>query len=293
MNRLITGMAVVTTLLIVQSCSLSPKATEKSANATTEQHEDHAMDGKNHAGHSMSHTDNKATRATAQVRLDAPSKITPNNPVPLTIVIQTPDGKAIESFDTFQSELMHLIVVSDDLQFFHHLHPTYKQNGRFEVEVSFPQSGGYTLFSDYKPAGKPEQVSVLKTEVTGTSPASPEIDLNRTKTFNNTKVELAFSSPTVKAGEEVTLMFNLQDTANNQLVTDLQPYLGERGHLVILQQSSSLTANNYIHAHAVKDTPTGQVHFMTSFPQPGKYKIWGQFNRNGRLVTADFWVNVV
>ncbi|BCL38001.1 hypothetical protein [Nostoc sp. MS1] len=32
--------------------------------------------------------------------------------------------------------------------------------------------------------------------------------------------------------------------------------------------------------------------YITKFPKPGKYKLWGQFNRNGKIVTADFWVNV-
>ncbi|MBD0266092.1 MAG: hypothetical protein ICV78_26250, partial [Tolypothrix sp. Co-bin9] len=138
-----------------------------------------------------------------------------------------------------------------------------------------------------------EQVSVLKTQVSGNNIAAPEIDLNRSKTFNDTKVNLAVSEPTVKAGKEVTLIFKLQDAFNNQPLTDLQFYLGERGHLAILRQSTSLKAEDYVHAHALKDTPTGQVHFMTSFPQPGKYKLWGQFNRNGKIITADFWIDAV
>ncbi len=119
------------------------------------------------------------------------------------------------------------------------------------------------------------------------------IDFNSTKTFGDTQANLTFSQPKVKAGEEVTLMFNLKQKSNNQPVTDLQPYLGERGHLVILKQSSPLTRADYIHAHAMKNSPDGLVQFMTSFPQPGKYKLWGQFNRNGKIVIADFWVNVL
>lgn len=293
MNRFISGIAVAATLLLAQGCSLSPRAEEKPATAATKQHSGHTMGGMEHGGHSTSDTGDGEMRALVQARLTAPKNITPNTPVPLMIDIQDPAGKAIESFDNFQEKLMHLIVVSDDLQFFSHLHPTYKENGRFKVSARFPQAGGYTLFSDYQPTGQTEQISVLKTQVTGNSPAAPVIDLNRTKSFTDTKVNLALSEATVKAGKEVTLMFNLQDTSNNQPIPDLQPYLGERGHLVILRQTSSLTADDYVHAHALKDTPSGQVHFMTSFPQPGKYKLWGQFNRNGRIVTADFWVNVL
>ena len=70
----------------------------------------------------MSETGDEAKRAIAQAKLTAPKNITPNKPVLLVIDIQEPDVKAITQFGTFQSKLMHLIMVSDDLQFFSHLH---------------------------------------------------------------------------------------------------------------------------------------------------------------------------
>jgi hypothetical protein len=238
--------------------------------------------------------DSTATQTTTtQAKLTASRDITPKTPVNLLIDIKDSAGKAIANFDTFQEKLMHLIIVSDDLQFFSHIHPTYKGNGIFEVEANFPASGSYTFFSDYKPAGQKEQVSVIKKQVTGNSPPTPTIDFKTAKTFGDTKANLTFSQPKVKAGEEITLMFNLEQVSNNQPVKDLQPYLRERGHLVILKKSSPLTRADYIHAHAMKNGPDGQVQFMTSFPQPGKYKLWGQFNRNGKIVIANFWVNVL
>ncbi|BAY19805.1 hypothetical protein NIES21_56750 (plasmid) [Anabaenopsis circularis NIES-21] len=293
MNRFINAIAITTTLVLVQACSSLPKAEEKAMSVSTHQHEEPSINESHYGEHSTSSTIHGEKKALTQAKLKAPSNITPNKSIPLLIDVQDLNGKAIAKFDTFQEKLMHLIIVSDDLQFFSHLHPTYKDNGQFEVEASFPQAGGYTFFSDYKPAGQTEQISVLKTQVPGITIAAPEIDIKRSKTFNDTQVNLALSEPTVKAGQEVTLMFKLQDAANNQPLTDLQPYLGEKGHLVILRQSSSLTAADYIHAHALKNTPTGQVHFMTSFPQAGKYKLWGQFNRNGKIITSDFWINVV
>jgi hypothetical protein len=292
MNRFLNAIAITTTLILAQSCSLLLREEGKPISAATHQHEEHSMDESDRREHSTSGAGNRK-KAFTQAKLKVPSIITHNKNIPIVIGVQDSDGKAIANFDTFQEKLMHLILVSDDLQFFSHLHPTYKENGQFEVEAHFPQAGGYTFFSDYKPAGQIEQISVLKTQVTGNSIAASEIDLNHSKTFNDTKINLALSEPTVKAGKEVTLMFKLLDASNNQPLTDLQPYLGERGHLVILRQSNPLKAEDYIHAHALKDTPAGQVHFITSFPQPGKYKLWGQFNRNGKIVTADFWINAV
>ncbi|WP_302850056.1 hypothetical protein [Sphaerospermopsis torques-reginae] len=42
----------------------------------------------------------------------------------------------------------------------------------------------------------------------------------------------------------------------------------------------------------MKNTPDGTVKFHTKFPQSGTYKMWMQFDRNGKIKTADFWVNV-
>ncbi|WP_315791255.1 hypothetical protein [Fischerella sp. JS2] len=162
-----------------------------------------------HSGHS------KLEPAIATAKLTLPTKITPNTSVPIMIEVKK-NGKTIANFDKFQEQLMHLIVVSDDLQSFNHIHPTYKVNGRFEVQANFLHPGGYSLFSDYKVAGKAEQVSVLKAQVPGKSPGASTIDLSTTKTFGNTKANLKLSQPTLKAGQEVHVIFNLQDTVSNQ-----------------------------------------------------------------------------
>lgn len=294
MNRLINAIAIVIVLTIISGCTQLPKAKEKTTMTTsTHQHHTQAVaetDHSHYTTHGKSHAD---STASAQAKLIAPGTIIPNTPASFLIDVQDENGNAIAQFDRFQEQAMHLIAVSDDLQVFQHLHPIYKENGRFEVTARLPQSGNYTLFSDYQPAGQAEQVSVLKTQVNGNNASVAQIDWSRTKTFGQTIIGFAPTHATIKVGEEVTLRFNLQDATTHQAVTDLQPYLGEKGHLVILRQSSTLSRKDYIHAHALQNTPANQVHFVTSFPQPGKYKLWGQFNRNGKIITTDYWVEVV
>ncbi len=292
MKRFGSLLAISIALFFSQGCSPSAKSGQPAVE-NKEPATGHQMNAMQHEGHAMSESEHGEDSTTTQAKLTVANKITPNTPVPVVINIQDSNGKAIANFDRFQEKLMHLIVVSDDLQFFNHIHPIYKGNGRFEVETKFPQAGGYTLISDYKPAQATEQVSVLKVQVPGQKPAPTSVDFNHTKTFGDTKVSLTFDTTNLKAGQEVTMMFNLQDAKNDRPITDLQPYLGEKGHLVILKQSSDLTRADYIHAHAIKDTAASRVSYMTQFPQPGKYKLWGQFNRNGKIVTADFWVNVL
>ena len=153
MNRFLNTIAITTTLILIQSCSLLIRDEGKLISAATNQHEEHSIGEINHREHSTSGTGD-GTKAFTQVKLKVPNILTPNKNIPIVIGVQDSDGKAIANFDTFQEKLMHLILVSDDLQFFSHLHPTYKENGQFEVAARFPQAGNYTFFSDYKPAVK-------------------------------------------------------------------------------------------------------------------------------------------
>lgn len=292
MKRFLTGIIVLTSLFIAPGCSSVTKSGEAQVSGG-ESH--HTASSHDHQGHSMEHTSHEAkTKITTQAKLTAPPNLAPNQPVNLVINVQDTVGKSIDKFDTFQEKLMHLIIVRDDLATYDHIHPTYKGNGRFEVSANFASPGNYSLFSDYKPSGQQETVSLMQVKIPGSIPLPKNLEkFEKIKVLSNTKVNLNVAAKDIQAGKEVTLNFDIKDAANNQAVKDLQPYLGERGHLVILKSSSPLTVSDYIHAHAVKNSADGQIEFITSFPQPGTYKLWMQFQRNGKVDTADFWVNVV
>lgn len=296
MNRFLTAIAGVIALSVIQGCSQLPaqlpKVNEEKIMTTSHAHH-HTETTQAHNHHSTHNASHAAISRSATATLKTSDRIIPNTPTSLLINVQDQEGRAIADFDTFQEKLMHLIVVSDDLQVFQHLHPTYQGDGQFAVETRLPKAGSYSLFSDYQPTGQNEQVSVLQAQVVGDEVVTPEVDWSRAKTYGETTVEFAATQPTIRVGEEVTLKFDLQDRTSEQPVEDLQPYLGEKGHLVILRQSPTLSQKDYIHAHALQDTAPNQIHFATLFPQPGNYKLWGQFNRNGEIITADFWVKVV
>ncbi|AFZ23508.1 hypothetical protein Cylst_1208 [Cylindrospermum stagnale PCC 7417] len=295
MKRLFTGIIVATSLLFASGCSSTVKSGETPASQSNTHQGNHSQSPMSeHQGHSMAEMkQGEKSQVITQAKLTAVNNISPNQPTPLVIDIRDSAGKAVSKFDTFQEKLMHLIVVREDLASFDHVHPDYKGNGRFEVNASFPTPGSYTLISDYKPSGNKESVSLMKLTIPGSTPLPKDLEkFEKTKILSSTKVNLTPADKTIKAGKEVTLKFDIKDAKNNQPIKDLQPYLGEKGHLVIIKSSSPLTVSDYIHAHALKDTPEGQVQFMTKFPQAGTYKIWMQFNRNGKINTADFWVNV-
>ncbi len=117
------------------------------------------------------------------------------------------------------------------------------------------------------------------------------------------------------AGEDAMLHFQVRDATGKPLDA-IEPYLGAMGHAVILSSDASV----YLHthpmdgdmdhsAHGGAQTSSGQtvtpppaqaaakpgepdVMFHTNFPKPGLYKVWGQFQHKGRIITAPFVVSV-
>lgn len=225
---------------------------------------------------------------------------------PVTVEVTDFHGNPIEKFDDIKGVLMHLVVVSNDLQFFDHIHPTFVGQGRFKVNANFPYSGDYTLFSDCQPMGESESLSVLTQTMEG-SPA-PEVSIDTTlrdTVIKDTKVSLHVNddkagskdASEVKAGEETTLQFELKQSGSGEPVKDLRPYLDAMGHLVVVRQSTQqppiLNRDSYIHAHPNSASVAGKVSFKTCFPEPGNYKLWGEFDRGGQKIVADFWISVL
>jgi hypothetical protein len=78
----------------------------------------------------------------------------------------------------------------------------------------------------------------------------------------------------VETGRDATVNFPLTD-GGGKPVTDLEPYMGARGHLVVL----SADGKESVHAHPDEGGKAGgeMVSFGVHFPAAGVYKGWGQF----------------
>lgn len=299
------GIALLATLFLSQGCSSTTKTEEKSENQQTQVQSVPEETSQNKQPESNSPTSSKQNpkeksqansqpqnNSTAtQGKLTVPKKITPNKPVP--VKVQIPASVAKANNNDAKPHQMHMVVVSNDLRFFDLVQASYKNSQNIEVKPKFPAPGNYTVFSDYNPSGKKEQVSVEKVSVPGEVPFPTELEsFSKTKTFSNTKIDLNLSQPNIKAGKKVTLKFDLKQAGNNKPIKDLKPYLGQKANLVVIKSSTSLGENDYINTETIKKSPENQIHFTTKFPQPGTYKLWLQFNRNGKVKTADFWVTV-
>jgi hypothetical protein len=197
----------------------------------------------------------------------------------ITIAIRDVSGKPVEDFQVNHEKLLHLIVVSEDLQQYYHLHPEYQGKGTFTLP--FPlKDGAYKAFVDVKPKNTSYAVTPILLQVgqarSHEQHGSLVPDPSFSKTVDGRKVTMEPSS--LKAGVPVTLRFVIHDGTP-------EPYLGALGHVVILNE----TADQYVHVHPLSETETA---FETQFSQPGVYKIWGEFKLNGKVHTYPFVVEL-
>ncbi|MGO4180563.1 hypothetical protein AB4Z17_05210 [Paenibacillus sp. TAF43_2] len=207
----------------------------------------------------------------------------------ITVQIQDTDGKAIEAFDINHEKKLHLIAVSKDLSYFDHIHPEYKGNGQFEITTSFPFGGDYKLFADYIPTGGSATTKSEWIKVEGLAAEQVPIKPSDEHSVIVDGVEITLENNHPEAGKEMELNFKLSDAKSKDPITDLEPYLGAVGHVVILSEDTE----QYLHVHPLEEKAKGpDAKFMTTFPSAGVYKIWGQFQRNGKTFISPFVVEV-
>lgn len=212
-----------------------------------------------------------------------------NEDTELSIQITDQDGTPVNDFDINHEKLLHLIIVNHDLSYFNHIHPEFKGNGTFTIDTAFPTGGEYKVFADFVPKGGSSMTLSEWVKVEGKEEAHEAVqaDSKLVKDVEGKEVELSLSS--TKPAEDVTLIFNILDAQSKEGIGNLEPYLGAVGHVVIL----SSDAEQYIHVHPIDEKATGpKAEFATSFPNNGTYKIWGQFQHQGKVFTVPYVVEI-
>lgn len=238
-------------------------------------------------------------------------------PATLAFTVKDKQGAVVKDLQIVHEKQMHLLVVSRDLAEFYHVHPEQSADGSYRVQHTFPNGGEYKLYADFTPKEATQVVEQVDIKVAGTERARVTLvaDANFTKTVNGLRVVMK-PDGAIKGGQELMLNFATFDAATNKPATDLQNYLGELAHFVII----SADMKDFVHAHpmskgehdnsgktddhnadghkhstmeGVTTKPSqSEVAAHTAFPRSGLYKVWAQFQRGGEVITVPFVVNV-
>jgi hypothetical protein len=235
---------------------------------------------------------------------DHPVNVNPEQDVDLIFkVFDASNGTAVTVFKRPYQELFHLVIVDNSLTYFNHIHPQQK-GSQFSITTSFPEAGIYRLYADAQPLGGIDQQMAFSLSVGNTQneKSTVEPDKNLTKKFGDYSVTLstegALQASQMSLGKQ-KITFEIKDATTGKPLTDLKPYLNAFGHLVMIKQDTY----EYLHVHpyALRAPATNanggpKVEFLPigiygAF-KSGAYRIFGQFNHNGKLFVADFTVEV-
>jgi len=244
------------------------------------------------------------------------NEIVAQQPTSLILNVKNAKGDLVRDLQIVHEKPIHLILVSDDLAEFNHLHPEPQPDGSYRAGFTFPHGGTYQLYADFTPTGTSQIVERYNVEVGGTPAQRVALaeDKSFTKSSGGLRVNMQPAGP-LRAGREVLLNFNVTDEATGKPVTDLQQYLGALAHFVIITEDTS----KYLHVHPMEagampgmndegmmgkmdeqmkvepgDRAASKVTVSahTTFPDAGLYKLWAQFQRGGRVITVPFVVRV-
>jgi hypothetical protein len=217
-----------------------------------------------------------------------PAEIKPGEPTKLSMMVHDSSGAMVTNFDTVHEKKVHLIIVSDDFFFFAHVHPDINATAGLATNFTFPAPGTYWLYADHKPAGKSQAVALATLSVPGIVPPKTPLKPNVPGDVSAGMVKSKISVENAKVGSMARITFSLFDNSDEP-ITNLQPYLGAMGHLVIISEDG----NDFVHAHPVEGaTTSGPIAFEAHFPRPGIYGGWGQFQRAGVVLTVPFVIEV-
>jgi hypothetical protein len=213
----------------------------------------------------------------------------------LKLLVRDPRTDAVvQRFEPMHERIFHLFVISHDLQYFQHAHPVLKSDGSLELDIVLPRPGPYQLYGDFLPSGGfPQfvQKSLITADFKGSltsarSRLAPDVEA---QVDQGLRVSLDMSKPI--AGREQLVRCVIHDAATGAPVTDLEPFLGAPGHMLIV--SEDLVEGSHTHPVEGIASPEGpEVVFQVLFPRAVQYRVWAQFQRGGRVVTVAFTIPV-
>jgi hypothetical protein len=248
-----------------------------------------------------------------------PADVRPGEKVALFFTFLRPgSAEIVRDFEIVHTKPFHLFVVSQDMEFFEHLHPIMRADGTWTIDTTLPKQGYYQILCDFMPKGGTGQFLTAPLVTGGyagdlvADGAHLVPDRTFRKSVGNLTASLAFNPPLPVACQYVHLSFNLTDTASGRPVTDLQTYLGQFSHMLLMSEDLQC----HVHSHPINlvvededsaalpeyiiapeadlDAIRGgpQVTFDALMPKPGLFRAWAQFKRNDQIRTIPFTFRV-
>ncbi|MGD7055158.1 hypothetical protein [Sutcliffiella horikoshii] len=243
---------------------------EEEAHSEEEEHGEHEEE--DHAGgHGDHEGESSSSEVQADVKLDGEE---------MTITLTDVEDNPMDSLEVNHEKLMHLIVISEDLEVFKHLHPEKVSAGVFTAKADL-EDGMYQAFVDIKPSDL-QYVNEAHPVMVGDHDSHEDAHVHLepktewTKVQGDYTVTLDVNNFSVK--ENVVLSFEIKGA-------EPEDYLGALGHVVVVDEG----LDEFIHVHPREgEDPVFEAHFS----KPGMYKLWAEFKLDGKVYAFPYVLEI-
>jgi hypothetical protein len=213
------------------------------------------------------------------LRLDA-TRVRAGSAVPLSFTVTGPDGSPVTTYQVEHDKELHLIAVRRDFTGFQHVHPARDASGVWSTGLDL-RPGSWRVFADFVPGDGPDAQGLTlgsDLEVSGEYAPAPPSKPASSARVDDLTVGLT-GRP--RAGQTSDLAFTVTRGGRD---VEPEPYLGARGHLVVLREGDLA----YLHVHPDEEA----LSFAAEVPTPGRYRLFLDVKIDGTVRTAAFTVEV-
>ncbi|MER7419966.1 hypothetical protein ABT346_24835 [Micromonospora peucetia] len=211
---------------------------------------------------------------------------TAGRPGELRFQVRDTQRRPVTRFAVVHDKPMHLIVVRRDLTGYQHLHPTMAADGTWSVPLTLSQPGVWRAYADFTALGDDGRQTPVTLGVDLTAPGGYQPKPLPAPASSATADGFTVGyQGTPQAGVTVPLTFRVDSPGGP---ATLERYLGAYGHLVALREGDL----GYLHVHPEPQPVDGAVTFWVTTPDPGRYRLYLDFQVAGVVRTAEFTLTV-
>ncbi|MGZ6791446.1 MAG: hypothetical protein ACXVFV_00735 [Mycobacteriales bacterium] len=206
--------------------------------------------------------------------------------------IDGPDGKPVTAFQEDQTKQLHLYLVRGDVTQYLHAHPVLGSDGTWTQPVDVAAPGPYRLYTDFVAIAADGSTHPLVLSVPVSVPGSwTPVPLGPDTSSVTADGLTATLRGSVVAGTASEVTFQVSE--DGKPVTDLEQYLDSFAHLTAVHAGDLA----YQHVHPQLTAKAGErggpeLPFTVELPEPGRWKLFLQVQRGGRLQLLPFVVTV-
>jgi hypothetical protein len=182
---------------------------------------------------------------------------------------------------------LHMMIVSEDLTWFDHIHPQEQSDGSFLVTETFPNGGKYLVYADFKPEKGAQTVARNLIQVEGKERPSLEALKEKLTAQIDGFVVTLVNGKDFRTNESQAVQVVIQKDGVQIPSSQIDDYLGAKAHIVLIGQ----TDKQFLHIHPMQDNRF-PIYAETVIEKPGLYRMWVQFQIALQIHVADFTINV-